>query len=318
MIICIVIEDVLSQARWDAIVERVHAYTPLLVVAKHGRLYSGTDNLDGLRSLVQKIRAHAALAPDRTSALLCALYGTCGRLDAYASAEEVPTSVLLNIPELDLHEQDAERLSLFGMRTIGDLSALQERHLRVQFGSAGSRLHTFLTSQSSALPLYVPPPDIISRIRFDDAQREPGVLVEALHYCVSQTVQELAPQLCWRIEVAVLDKADELCAQRGRVLRNGVTTVDAILVHARALLRELLHPTRLWWGIRVRLASLTPPQAAQTQLFVERKTAQDVSNGMLPRYAQVMKQVEILNPWSIVPEHYARLVRYSQDPQGNV
>ncbi|MCX6139624.1 MAG: hypothetical protein NTX15_02145 [Candidatus Kapabacteria bacterium] len=318
MILCILLEGALSSARWDAIVERAHACTPLLAVAKHGRLYCGIDDLDGLRRLVHKTHARAALAPDRTSALLCALDGVVGRVDAFANADEVPTSVLLKLPELGLDELDAERLRLFGMRTIRDLSALQERHLRVQFGKVGTTLHTFLTASSEALPYFVPPPDIIVCERFEESQREPGELESALLLCAQCAVDALVPQLCWRIEIGVLDRADHVCAQRGRILREGVTTIGSLLVHARALLRELLAPTRLWWGIRLRLASLTPPRAVQTQMFIPRKTANDVSHTMLSRYSAVIKRVEIIDPWSIIPEHYARITGFTTDPPGNV
>ncbi|MBL0320915.1 MAG: hypothetical protein IPP80_00770 [Ignavibacteria bacterium] len=318
MILCVVIEGALSSARWDAVVERVHNCTPLIVVARHGRLFAGIDDLDGLRSLVRRTKALAALAPDRTSALLCALNGTAGRLDAHADAKHVPIGVLMRLPELVMDERDAERLRLFGIRTIGDLQILEERHLRVQFGTSGSKLHAFLGQEFPLLPLYVPPPDIISRERFEDVQCEPGVLESALLECCVRALAELMPRLCWRVELAVLDKADETCAQRSRVLREGATTLDTIMVHARSMLRELQGPTRLWWGLRLRLASLTLPTAIQTQLFVERKTTADVSLAMMPRYSAVMKRVEILDPWSIVPESYARIIGYMPDRAGNV
>ncbi len=317
MILCVVMEGALSSARWDAVVERVHACTPLLVVSGHGRLFAGTDDLNGLRELVRRTKALSALAPDRISAFLCALNGTAGRLDAYANAKDVPSSVLLRIPELSLDERDAERLRLFGIRTIGDLQQLEERHLRVQFGTAGSKLHTFLVQEFPPLPLYVPPPAIVSSERFDDVQCEPGVLDSALRECCARVISELVPKLCWRIELAVLDRADDVCAQRSRVLRQGATTYDTILVHARALLRDLQGPVRLWWGLRLRLASLTQPSVIQTQLFIERKTALDVSLAMIPRYSSVMKRIEILDPWSIVPESYARITGYSQERRGN-
>lgn len=318
MILCVVLEGALSSARWDAVVERVHNCTPQIVVARHGRLFAGTDDLDGLRSLVRRTKALAALAPDRTSAFLCALHGTAGRLDAYADAKHVPISVLMRVPELMLDERDAERLRLFGIRTIGDLQILEERHLRVQFGSAGSKLHAFLEQVFPPLPFYVPPPDIIARERFEDVQCEPGVLESALLECCIRALAELTPRRCWRIELAVLDKADETCAHRSRVLREGATTLDAVMVHARSLLRELQGPTRMWWGLRLRFASLTLPIAVQTQLFVPRKTTEDVSLAMIPRYSGVMKRVEILDPWSIVPESYARIISYMQDRTGNV
>lgn len=317
MILCFVVEGALSSARWDAIVERIHACTPLIVVAGHGRLFAGTDDLNGLRELVRRTKALSALAPDRMSALLCALNATAGRLDAHANAKGVPCSVLLRVPELSLDERDAERLRLFGIRTIGDLQQLEERHLRVQFGTAGSKLHSFLVQEFPPLPLYVPPPTITSCERFEDVQYEPGVLESALLQCCSRAMSDLVPRLCWRIELAVLDKADKVCAQRSRVLRQGATTLDTIMVHARALLRDLQGPVRLWWGLQIRLASLTLPSAIQTQLFIERKTSQDVSSAMIPRYSSVMKRIEILDPWSIVPESYARITGYSQERRGN-
>lgn len=317
MILCVVIEGALSLAHWDAIVECVHRCTPLISVTRHGRLFAGIDDLDALRALVQNAGIRAAMAPDRTSALLCAIQGTAGRLDAYANADDVPISALHHVPELALDELETERMRLFGMNTIGDLCRLSERHLRVQFGAVGARVYTFLNALHTPLQLYLPPPAITTRERFDESQCEPGILGAALNNCATHACMALAPRLCWRIELSVLNKADEPCVQRSRILRDGITSIEFILVHARALLLEMLSPTRRWWGLQLRLASLTPPRAVQTQLFIARKTAHDVSLAMLPRYASVMKRVEINNPWSIIPEQYSRIIGYTSDLQGN-
>jgi len=318
MILCVAIEGALRSTHWDAIVERIHRCTPLIVVTGHGTLYAGTDDLNAIRTLVRLANLHAALAPDRTSALLCALHGKVGRLDAFANADDVPVSVLLRVPELAIGELETERLRLFGISTISHLRTLEERHLRVQFGAMGTRLYTFLTTPHIPLQLYVPPPAIIAHERFDELQYEPGIIAAALESCVQLAIMELGPRQCWRIELSVLDRADEPCTQRSRILRDGVNTRGSILIHAHALLQEMLSSSQRWWGIELRLASLTPPRAVQTQLFVEKKSEQDVSRALISRYATVMKRVEINDPWSIIPEHYARITGYVTDRPGNV
>lgn len=317
MIFSLVCKGALPFPVWDDLVERVHACTPLLVVGAHGRLYSGTDNIDALRILVRTNSLHAALAPTRVSALLCALNSTPGRLDIYNGADDVPTATLLEISSLGLDERDIERLHLFGMCTIAHLHSLSERHLRAQFGSAGARIHALLHTASAPMSLYVPPPAVVARIRFEESQREPGIIESALADCIRRAVRELAPRLCSRIELAILDRTDEPCAHFGRILREGLSDPVALGVHVGALARALMAPTRWWWGIQLRLASLAPPAVIQTQLFLPRTSAHEITQTLLPRYASVIKRAEILNPWSIIPEQHARITGYSIDPAGN-
>lgn len=295
-----------TDSYWDALVDRIHICTPLISLPCRGRIYCGLDDIHGLRELVLSHNLQAAIARTRHDALLQSCRASCGRIDAHDGSDDVPASVLKQIVELEIQDHDIERLTLFGLDTIGSLRSLTERHLSAQFGHRGTKLYQFLHEyDDSPLPYYVPAPSIIVAERYDDAQQEPGPVFESLERCAQRACSLLGTKSTWRVEVACLNKADQPNAVRERILRSGCQQLRQLLTHLQALTRDLLSQCRQWWGLRVRLASLSLPVAEQTALFLPAQCAHDVAREMLPRYGHVMRKVIIHNPWSIIPEEYA-------------
>lgn len=307
MIVTIILDSSISHASWDAVIEAIHRTTPLMLVRRHGVLHAGTDTIDEIRQHVRQWSARAAMAPDRTGSLFCALQAVPGRIDAHASADHVDCSVLLECPELDIDEVILHRLRLFGCSTIGLLMTLSERHLRAQFGDCGVRIYRLLHTTSNTLPLYQPPDEICVSITFDDAVSEPGMLLDAGNLLCHSAYSSLAGRQAWRIDVGVLDRSCCVEARRGRIMRAATTTLQQISVHVDALIRQLLGSLRRWWGIRLRLTSLRAPQREQVMLFQPRTSAQELQSNLVPKYGSVIKDIEIVNPWSVIPEEFARI-----------
>lgn len=295
-----------TDAYFDALIDKVHTYTPLMSLPFRGRIFCGLDDIHGLRELVSEYGIHAAVAETRNDALLQSCIATPGRIDAHQDAENVPVSALASIVELEIDHHDVERLRLFGLDTIGKLRALSERHLLAQFGQQGRVLYHFLHEHdNSPLPFYVPSPSVIIVERYDESQQEPGPIFESLDQATRRACTLLGSRLTWRVELAILDRFDDAVMLRERILRTGSNNVEQLLVHLQALCRELLSSCTSWWGLRVRFASLALPASEQTALFSPAKTADDIVREMMPRYAHVMRKVMINNPWSIIPEEYA-------------
>lgn len=307
MIVTIILDSSISPASWDAVVEAVHQCTPLLVVRQHGILHAGTDHLADIRHNVRRWSARAAMAPDRTSSLLCALGAIPGRIDAHASAEHVQSSVLQHIPELRIDDVFIHRLGLFGCSTIGMLMRLSERHLRAQFGEQGIDLYRLLHTTSDTLPLYQPPDEICATSMFDEAASEPGELSSVAAHLCEEAIVLLAGREAWRVDVGCLDRSGQVCSRRGRVMRAALTTLQQMQTHVQALMSQLLSSVRRWWGIRVRLTSLRVPASEQVALFSPQVSAQDIQSSLVPKYGPVIKDIVILNPWSVIPEEYARI-----------
>lgn len=303
-----------TSAYFEYLVEQVHRCTPLISLPSRGRIVCGLDDPHGLRQLVKSQHLKAAIAPSRNDAFMQSCNAIPGRLDVHEGADDVPIGVLLHIAELRLDGHDIERLKLFGLETIGKLRHLSERHVQAQFGERGIALYHFIHDDETApLPQYVPPPSIVITERFDEPSCEPGILMQALELCVSRAYSQLGTRLAWRVEVASLDRADAEQQNRNRILRSGSNNQSQLLQHMQTLMRDMLCAEHLWWGLRIRLASLTLPFAEQTLMFAPASTIEQIAKRMLPRYAHVMKNVVINNPWSLIPEEYGRIVPMRND-----
>jgi len=149
--------------------------------------------------------------------------------------------------------------------------------------------------------------------RFDEPSCEPGQLMQALELCVLDACVQLGNRLAWRVEVVSLDRADAVQHGRNRILRSGSNSQSILFQHMQTLMREMLSTKLQWWGMRVRLASLTLPIAEQTVLFAPESSLEQITLRMLPRYAHVMKKVVIENPWSVIPEQYGKILPIRRD-----
>lgn len=308
MIVTIILEPSISAASWDAVVESVHQCTPLLLVRRHGVLHAGTDNLDEIRKYVRRWSARSAMAPDRASSLFSALNGVPGRIDAHDSADHVPCDVLRECPEVDANEVMLQRLRLFGCSTLGVLMTLSERHMRAQFGDQGIQLYRLLHTTSVSLPLYQPPDTITVEDVFDEAISEPCEIQNATDRLCEVALEALAGKEAWRIDVSVLDRSGHVSSRRGRIMRGAVTSLHQLTTHTRALIVQLCSPLRRWWGARLRLSSLRLPVREQVSLFQAQPSAQDIQSSLVPKYGTVIKDIQVVNPWSVIPEEFARIL----------
>ncbi len=308
MLLCLIANE-LPDPALDALLESVHQCTPLISVPCRGRIFCGTDDLPGLHGLVERENIRAAMAPERTTALLQALQSRPGRIDIHEHADTVSTDVLARLDELGITTDDVERLRMFGLDTIAALRRLERRHLQVQFGYRGDVVFRLLHQHDqSPLPMYVPPPEVICSERFETDQREPGPIMAAAERVTTNAIDLLAGRQAWRIEVGIMNAADIVSVTQSRILRQGSHLLRTLLTHVQTLCRRLLQARHIWRGLRLRLASLRHAEGEQISLFDSGNNRADVVELLRPRYAGVVKRIEILDPWSILPERYSRII----------
>jgi hypothetical protein len=308
MLLCLLCSDV-SDPDLDAIIESVHNCTPHISIPCRGRIFCGLDDLPGLHKLVANQGMRAAMAPCRNEALLCALQASPGRIDAYANADDVTTESLSEIDELGLTSEDIDRFRLFGLTTVAALRRLEERHLRVQLGYRATAVYKLLHEHDDGpLPLYVPPAEIICVQRFEQVEREPGVILLSAEHLTNNAIELLQGKQTWRIEVGIINARDEVIHARSRILREGISLLRPLLVHVHTLCRNILQHRHQWHGIRLRLTSLRNVEGEQMFLFSKQSRRSELVELLRPRYSHVMKRVEILDPWSIIPERYSRIL----------
>ncbi len=309
MICTIVLPHPVGLAYWDALLHHVHACTPLIAVPRTGVLHAGTDNLSALRTLVERHALRASLAPCRRSGYLTACASVARRMDAHLNDDDVSVDVLPELPEARVPPTMVRRMHMFGLHTIGHLLKLTPQHLQAQFGT--TELPALLSLPNAPLPLYTPPPCCQTSVYLNDGTTEPEILQQMLSPMAQRVVAMLNGRVCYRVELSALNNARTVVATTHRILRTALRTARELMVHTTAMLRAMMRTIPVWHGIDVRLACLAMPTAEQLSLLPTRATAGEVYAALAPRYGATLRRVEVLNPWSVDADRFARLVPYS-------
>jgi len=315
----------LEQAAWQAIVDEVFGFTPLLVDQRPGRLFLAPDNPAKLRKLIERTDAKVGLAPTRTLALLSALQASPGSImtvdddDVAGFLNQLPVSALTDLPELELEEDVVEKLRLFGLAFVGSLRQLSRRHLDAQFGPPGLRLHGLLTSIPDRQPLtvYRPPIQLSHEMHFTEGANEPPFLEHALMQCLETVVKELGVRRAGRLEVALLDRADAPFQRRSRLLKRPTNDERSLRTQAATILQEMVGPDRYAWGIALRLASILPPEPEQIALFRPRATASDLAVPLAQRFPAAIKRILVKEPWAYTADRFASIETYRRPETGD-
>lgn len=342
-------------AVWDAIMDRLFDVTPLLVSARPGEAYceanNSSDNRSALKALLQELQAQGGIAQTRTLAKLAAVYATPGKT-TFVEQKNIPRFLAAwkveNLLELDYPLELVEKLKLFGLSTLTHLQHLTRRHLHVQFGDDGLRLHDTIKQipVRSTLPLYNPAPMVVQRLTFDSRQREPGILEAMLNEVMIKVLDELQHQRASTIEVGMLDRDGFVACRLARILKpppktfpyeGGSYTSDPFAVAstsgapskrgnnqhstlctgASIMLREMMSPHRWCHGIEVKLKGLSPPPTEQLPLFEKRASIDTVGRTIARRYPNALVRVDRIIHDAYLPEEAVRLVRYENPPRSD-
>ncbi len=327
-------QPALERAAWEHIVEEVFRFTPLISDAGLGRLYCAPDDLAAVRTLMESTSACVGLAPTRTMALLAALGARPGSMvtidadDIAPYLDTLPVERLIELEELEIHQAMVERLRLFGLGTVGRLRRLTRSQLKAQFGQCGVHVHELLRSiaDASPLPLHVPPPVCEAVVRLDDGTHEPALLETMLRKAVDDTVSQLGQRRSGRVEVALLDKADQPLHTSSRILRAPTQDVRHLHAQTSAMLakavgskplivngeqqvstQRLTATGKQFFGVHVRLGALALIPPSQTSLFAIRPTISEISAPMARRFPQAIKRVTVIDAHAYVPDRFASI-----------
>ena len=308
-------------AVWEAIMDRLFDITPLLVSPRVGEAYcdangnghtgTASNSRLALRTLLQELQAHGGIAQTRALAKLAAIHATPGKL-TFVEQEHIPRFLAAwkveNLLELDYPIELVEKLKLFGLVTLTHIQHLTRRHLHVQFGDDGLRLHDLIKQipVRTALPLYNPPPIIAQRLMFESRQREPGILDAMLNQVMIKVLDDLQQQRASIIEVGMLDRDGHVACRLARILK----TPSPLNTAALLMLREMMSPHRWCYGIEVKLKGLSPPPKEQLNLFEKRASIETVGRSVARRYPNALVRVERIIHDAYLPEEAVRLVRY--------
>jgi nucleotidyltransferase/DNA polymerase involved in DNA repair len=228
--------------------------------------------------------------------------------DVATYLDSLPVERLKELEELELDDAMVERLGLFGLGTVGRLRRLTHAQLTAQFGMPGARVHELLRSigDPSPLPLHVPPPTCEGVVLLDDGTNEPALLEAILRNAVEEAVAQLGNRRTGRVEIALLDKADQPVRTSSRILRAPTTELRHLLAQTSAMLAKAVGGQQ-FFGVRVRLGALALIPPSQTSLFPTRPTLTEVTAPMARRFPQAIKRVTIIDAHAYLPDRFASI-----------
>ncbi len=281
----------LEQAVWEEVLQEVNTYTPFLEEDRPGRLY--VKPFADLREVTSGLRAHTAVAPYRSTALLGALRAAEGHVLAIRSHH---VRVFLDrfeverLAELDFSEELIEQLPLFGFATLGAAAELAYRHLRAQFGEEGERFYRLVHPDDDVpLSLYTPPPAVRRAYEFDHPCSEPGEVLPALEYILRQAAAELKGHGAQRVKVTLHDRLRP-SAFTCRVLPEASSDPRRLFTTAKTLLEKMLDPGATVQAVELELGSLRTTQAEQVGLFFQRPPVEKAVRAVHRRYPDALRR----------------------------
>lgn len=304
-------------AVWETVMDMLYSSTPLLTSPRIGEAYCAVDNRERIATVLEQTLAQAGIARTRTLALLAAVRSRPSTMtyvhddDEARFLAEWPVALLR---ELHVDDDTVERLELFGLATLAHLRHLTERHLHVQFGEEGRRLHALLKQLPvrTDLPFYTPPPSIDVVQHFDEAQREPSILEPLLLLMADQATQLLQGRRTSVIEVRARNNADVVVQRATRILKEPTTSASSIRTVGTILLRQILSAHQWWYGIEVVLKGLMAPLVEQTSLFAQRASLDDVATHVYRRFPHAVLRIERHTPDAYLPEHTFALTHWQR------
>jgi nucleotidyltransferase/DNA polymerase involved in DNA repair len=294
----------LEEATWDDVLGRLYETTPRIDAPRHGLAYfepfdksesfGGEDaaTRSATAQLLDAIQVQGAVAPARSFARLAAFRAHPGSMIDLTAADV--NSFLASfqttwLPQVSAVPEDvADRLVLFGYRTLGELAHLSKKHLRAQFGDAGTRIDRLLRpDEGSRVAMMKPPPSVRRGHTFERPVREPASLRPVVQRLVTRCTEQLGDRYCQRVEIRFIQRSGEEHIT-SRVLRGLTQKEDILRKQAVTLLRQLLRADRQVDTVEVALAALGRPMAEQGSLFAERPQVKAAIDAVRRRYPEAL------------------------------
>jgi len=241
--------------------------SPVIEPAELGRVYVGTDGLEGLHGsleqIVEAIKYSALHTPHsafrvgwgkgKFIAWVAATRARPGHAVIVRPGEEGKFLAVQPLAVLPLDPDTHRRLRQLGLKTLADLTALPEVAVVAQFGRAGSRLWRLAAGvlAEPIVGLEVPEP-IIAALTFFSPVTDLGMLTQSLAQLIERALKH-PRRAGWRVRLVRMKAA----------LEHGTSwMIEAVLKDPSANRNNILAP------LKTRL-DLTPPMKAVERLVVE-------------------------------------------------
>jgi len=315
-------DDKKYEAAFEEVINVLEKFSPVVDIGELGCAYADVSGIQHERELACEISAAISAETGLSSCLGISSGKFFSRIAAFTSTSEAPVIVSqgkekdfvapFSVELLPCSDETKERLSLLGIRFIGQLRQFSREALIAQFGSDGIVMHE-LAHGFDRTPLI---PRKKRDVLTGSAELDPPAVtfIEILQTC--QTVLErvlggtnMEGKLCREILVRVRF-ASGTSQERRLSLKQPTNSRDAILGRLRTWLEGVRFPAP---AVQVELSlCLTREQSRGLSLWPEQqKVRQELTkaaNELKLRLGhQPIKKVQVVRHEAILPERRFRL-----------
>jgi nucleotidyltransferase/DNA polymerase involved in DNA repair len=303
-----------THAAWQEVLAALYDLTPCIESIRPGLALADIRPESIVIPLLREWQAHGGsarggLADDRTAAELAALTASPGSLRrikpgrSAAYLQCVPVNVLQHV---GIQSRTIERIGWFGWKSVGHLRALTRRQCVAQFADGETLYHYAQADDVRPVATYKLPPTIRMHYAFEQAVREPGEIELVLHHLIEQACQELNHRTAGSLAVGLETPQGWLYGRR--LLRDGITTTQALETAAFLALEAVLRRAKAVSGVELQLGALTALQPVQEQLFEPSRPPIDKAlHAVEHRHPGMMRRIVIVERNAYLPEWAHRL-----------
>ncbi len=299
------------EAAWESAVSGMDRVTPYLDPVRPGLAFLG--GITGLEAeaLSSELNARVGLARSRGTARLAAL----AALEGQARIVRNDARFLEQVPVVYLRGAGVpawvvERLALFGLKTLGDLtSRVTLKQLAAQFGAFAASLWALSTgADDDSVPVYAPPPEVCASFEFEVPALEPGEWTPAFERVVHQATRQLGERLAGNVTVTTRTSLGVSTSRR--VFKDFTREARSIHLVAAQALHGALQPGLELLSLGVTLGGLHHLIPYQDSLFgtLERPPVREAIKGVHRRYPERLGCFAITNPSAYLPERRFQFV----------
>lgn len=267
------------------------------------------------RALHERMAVQAAVGISRSkfASLIAALTTATGSVTLVPHSDEAAFIAPHPVDLLPLDKNQARRLHILGIRSLGDLAALPRASVLAQFGRSGGALHQLASGMDGrpVKPQRMPEKEAVRR------QFEPLSDRTRLEVRVHGLAEALAEKLAARVS-ALHQLAVTVQVERGKPISQEMHLFEPV-TSGRAIAEETLKLldrmklTQAVTEIEICASHLVPSMPRQLELFSASPLRQriiDVTQALAAKYPQVtFYQMQPAEQTSLLPERRFRLNR---------
>ena len=229
------------------------------------------------------LRGALGLAANRFTAYAAAAMGTADHMRIVSEGEEAAFLAPLPLPLLRTDGEAARRLSLFGLKTLGEFAALPQHAVYAQFGGRGLRWWDQARgTDATPIAFYRPNPTETLRWQFEPALRSRGELETALRTLGSRLTRRLTGRgLMFRTAWLTLTLEGHMQRTTSITLRTPTAQCEETLLKLAA--RLTLSAAGIE-ALSIELLDMTPRNAVQLSLFPD-------TNGTRTRFSATLRSL---------------------------